>query len=176
MEDMVRALQPLAAESIAGRSVATASVLTAAKTYREGNSSQTIEPSSAFAFENDGPLHSIVRKRQNRSGVWVGTRIFAAFMLLGIGVWALINQRATQAERNQKKSNTVVVAAAVKPPTDVRVEFPGHWGDIYSLAWSPDGSYLASGAMDSEVRIWDPDTQGNLSVYRGHTAGISDLV
>ena len=39
----------------------------------------------------------------------------------------------------------------------------GHSGPIWSIAWSPDGSRLASGSLDSTVRIWDPATGQSVS-------------
>ena len=33
----------------------------------------------------------------------------------------------------------------------------GHTGGVQALAWSPDGETLASGSVDSTVRLWNKD-------------------
>jgi WD40 repeat protein len=44
----------------------------------------------------------------------------------------------------------------------------GHEGLVRSVAFSPDGTRLASGSEDGTVRLWDPDTGDELLVLRGH--------
>jgi WD40 repeat protein len=41
-------------------------------------------------------------------------------------------------------------------PSPFRVE--GHLGDVYSVAYSPDGKQIASGSMEGTVRVWDVST------------------
>src|SRR3984885_4988735 len=45
----------------------------------------------------------------------------------------------------------------------------GHSGYVYSVAFSPDGSHIASGSGDQTVQIWDAKTGVHLTTLRGHS-------
>ncbi|KAJ5936709.1 hypothetical protein N7466_003159 [Penicillium verhagenii] len=54
-----------------------------------------------------------------------------------------------------------------------------YWVDhLYAgrlIAWSPDGSRLASGSADTTVRVWDPITGQNTSTLEGHSRWVTSI-
>lgn len=44
-----------------------------------------------------------------------------------------------------------------------------------ALAWSPDGTWLASAGKDQQVHLWDVVTGTPLTIYRGHRAHVYTL-
>src|SRR5262249_24276375 len=52
----------------------------------------------------------------------------------------------------------------------------GHWSQVMTVAWSPDGSKLASGGYDQTVFVWDAATGRKLISFRGHSAPVNQVV
>ncbi len=53
--------------------------------------------------------------------------------------------------------------------------YRGHSNEVHALAWSPDGTRLASGSMDGTVQVWDAATGQNLATYNSHIEAVSAL-
>jgi len=55
---------------------------------------------------------------------------------------------------------------------DVLLKHYGHTDNVNAVAFSPDGTRIASGSNDDDVRVWDATDGGNEYVYTGHTDGV----
>lgn len=55
------------------------------------------------------------------------------------------------------------------PQGSTLVSYRGHVDYVNTLAWSPDGRWIASGACDGTVQVWEAATGRLYSTYLGHT-------
>ena len=48
------------------------------------------------------------------------------------------------------------------------INIQGHQGSIYSVSFSPDGKWIASGGIDGQIKIWDFTNKKEIITLRGH--------
>ena len=54
--------------------------------------------------------------------------------------------------------------------------YHGHAERVSAVAWSPDGTRIASGSTDMTVHIWTAATGHHLFTYRSHAVGLLNFV
>lgn len=54
----------------------------------------------------------------------------------------------------------------------VRATLTGHGGSVWAVAFSPGSALLASGSLDTNVRLWDPRSGLSLATFEGHRATV----
>src|SRR5712692_3845768 len=68
---------------------------------------------------------------------------------------------------------------AVTPPprtsSTALLTYSGHSDAVLSLAWSPNGKYLASGSNDTTVQVWNATTGKRTLIYHGHKTGVTTI-
>ena len=56
-----------------------------------------------------------------------------------------------------------------------QVTLEGHTDYVWSVSFSPDGTTLASGASDDEVKLWDVATKQNIATLQGHRDNVRSV-
>jgi WD40 repeat protein len=54
-------------------------------------------------------------------------------------------------------------------------DFLGHSNEVKSVAFSPDGKYLASGSGDNTVKLWCVESQKEVTTLQGHISYVQSV-
>ncbi len=67
-------------------------------------------------------------------------------------------------------------AQVVDPAAEGNVfTYRGHTTNVSTVAWSPDGKRIASGAWDNTVQVWEPTPESNTLTYKGHMSFVNTV-
>ena len=54
-------------------------------------------------------------------------------------------------------------------------DFIGHKDYVCSVAFSPNGKYLASGSWDTTVKLWSVESQKKVTTLQGHSESVHSV-
>src|SRR3989442_1344441 len=70
---------------------------------------------------------------------------------------------------------TPTIAVTAPGTTLLTLRSPSATNDMYAVAWSPDGKYIAYGGSDALVYVWDRQSHTLAFTARGHAGDIWSL-
>jgi WD40 repeat protein len=56
------------------------------------------------------------------------------------------------------------------------MELAGHSSFVWAIAYSPEGTRIATGSWDTTIKLWDAANGREMMTLRGHERHIHDLV
>jgi hypothetical protein len=119
--------------------------------------------------------------RLSRRAVLAGA-VGVAGVASGLG-WLLTRPRALPTSTRPQLTPTPLLPTPTPLPTTQLVIYRGHTTPVYVVAWSPDGTLIASGAGDGDkdfdtdhtVQVWEAATGKAVHTYRGHSRAVIGL-
>ena len=58
----------------------------------------------------------------------------------------------------------------------IRTTLEGHAKAVQSVSWSPDSEHVASGSVDSTIKIWRAKTGSLVRTIEGHTGAVNSVL
>ncbi len=155
---------------VAGVIVSTSLYLRSETARRDASQAQAAEADQRKLAESERD-RAIAAKQQARRQAYI-SNIAAAGAALYMDEVVSVRQRLDAAPEEFRNWEWQHLHAQAENSLAV---LRGHKEGIWGLAFSPDGTRLASWSSDKTVRLWDVSTTKELAVLRGHGGPISHV-
>ena len=96
---------------------------------------------------------------------------------VGAGIYIYENQQSANASLPGKSTPNQQSGQQITQGNTITASYvlSGHSDEVRCLSWSLNSNYLASGSLDTTVRIWNVQTQQTTQTYTGHTQGVEAI-
>jgi WD40 repeat protein len=100
----------------------------------------------------------------------------AGVSIVGGFAWLMHSQGSQIFSPHPPSPNVPTISRMSATPTSVSspigttfYTYTGHSDIVEAVAWSPNGTRIASGGQDKTVQVWNPVDGSNVFTYRGHS-------
>ncbi len=143
------------------------------------HSSGTLADNTSFPIlqrDTSTKLPAVKKRRRltRRAFLMLGGAILGAGSVgLGYAAYRSILHKGSAPIMHPAPPHIVATQHVVAPPTvptmaKPMLSFTQHQQPVRSVAWSPDGTMIASGADDAQLLIWDVQGMVHVSVHQGN--------
>ncbi len=153
------------------------------------NYSSTYRPSQQPAPQGNIPS---IQQRQAQPQRPLSRRTVVAGIVLAAAAssgatWYLLSQKSSSSTSTTSQGpgsttipggsgSPIASGSTATPSSSALVTYQGHSDYIWSVDWSPDGTYVVSGSSDGTAQVWESDSGHTLLTYTKHTGGLVNAV
>jgi WD40 repeat protein len=109
-----------------------------------------------------------------------GKRLVSGSSDTTLRMWSVSKRNPINWEQRQRKETDWEREEWKCDWTTKKEEYKGykryHTAPIVTVAWSPDGKYIASGSEDNIIILWNPENGKFIQMLQGHTQSIRSVV
>ncbi len=116
-----------------------------------------------------------LKRLPSRRSVLLGLTALATTAVAGTGLsWLAHISSITHARPKVPSPTPTSIPTATPIPAGTLLRsYYGHFGYVYTVSWSPDGTNIASGSEDHIVHLWSASTGADiLYTYGNHSEGV----